>query len=139
MTNTMKSYIAIVAVILFASLSSCEDFIDLQPRDRISMSEYWKKSSDLENYVLQFYPVFYPYTETVSQQAGNSDNMIQGNPSPIMNGERAIRTGNWAGEWQNIRNINIFFKYYSNVRIASRAINISWEKPTSLGLGFILI
>jgi len=109
----MKSYIAIVAVILFASLSSCEDFIDLQPRDRISMSEYWKKSSDLENYVLQFYPVFYPYTETVSQQAGNSDNMIQGNPSPIMNGERAIRTGNWAGEWQNIRNINIFFKYYS--------------------------
>src|SRR5690606_38045170 len=109
----MKRYIYILTVVLIAALSSCEDFIDLQPRDRISMSEYWKKSSDLENYVLQFYPVFYPYTETVSQTAIDSDNMVHGNPSAILNGERAARTGSWAGEWSNIRNINIFFENYS--------------------------
>lgn len=113
MNKTMKSYIKILSVILIAALSSCEDFIDLQPRDRISMNEYWKKSSDLENYVLQFYPVFYPYTEMVSQTAVDSDNMVHGNPSTILNGERSVRTGNWAGEWQKIRNVNIFFKYYS--------------------------
>jgi hypothetical protein len=38
--------------------------------------------------------------------------MIQGNPSPVLNGERTKRTGNWTGEWRNIRNVNIFFKNY---------------------------
>lgn len=108
----MKNYIKVLAVILIAGLSACEEFIDLQPRDRISMNDYWKKSADLENYVLQFYPVFYPYTQMVAETAVDSDNMVHGNPSAILNGERARRTGNWAGEWQKIRNVNIFFKNY---------------------------
>jgi hypothetical protein len=93
-------------------LNSCEQFIDLQPRDRMSVDDYWKKSSDLKNYMLQFYPLFSPNTEMVESSAGNSDNMVQGNPSAVLNGERVARRGNWAGEWSNIRKVNIFFKYY---------------------------
>lgn len=108
----MKNFINIIGVLLLLTLTSCEEFIDLQPRDRIGVDDYWKKSSDLEKYIMQFYPLFSPYDAMVENTAGNSDNMIQGSHSSILNGERTARRGNWRGEWTNIRNINIFFKYY---------------------------
>lgn len=108
----MRSFINIIGISLLLVLGSCEQFIDLQPLDKIGVDAYWKKSSDLQNYMLQFYPLFSPNAEMVESSAGNADNMVQGNPSAILNGERTTRRGNWTGEWRNIRNVNIFFKYY---------------------------
>lgn len=100
---------------LFATilLYSCEDFIDLKPLDQITEDNYWKSSNDLRNYVYQFYPAFFPYSQMVAELGTNSDEMVHGGtPSLILNGERTSRTGRWTSEWTQIRNVNIFFRNY---------------------------
>lgn len=94
---------------------SCESFIDLSPRDKIGMNSYWKTTADLKNYMLQFYPQFYPYSNMVSELEINSDDIARDVPSNIMNGELTLATGNWRGEWTNIRNLNYFFENYEKV------------------------
>ena len=110
----MKKYINKIVFFAFTIflLNSCESFIDLEPLDQITEENYWKTTNDLKNYMLQFYPVFYNYRNMVVELATNSDDMVHGSPSQILNGERTLRSGNWRGEWTQIRNINIFFKNY---------------------------
>jgi len=80
--------------------------------DQITVDNYWKSATDLENYILQFYPEFFPYKNMVAELANHSDDMVNGSPSEIMNGERTASTGNWTREWTEIRNVNIFFENY---------------------------
>lgn len=108
----MKRFIFVV-ISLTALFSSCESFIDLQPLDKITMDDYWKTSTELENYTRQFYPSFCPWTQMVADMGMDNDDVIAGSPSVIMNGSRSKSTGNWTGEWTNIRNVNIFFANYS--------------------------
>jgi len=105
-------YQFIVCTFIFLIMDSCENFIDLKPLDQITVDNYWKTSSDLENYMLQFYPEFFPYKNMVTELAIHSDDMVNGSPSAIMDGERTTTTGNWTDEWTEIRNINIFFENY---------------------------
>jgi len=110
----MKKYVyrLIIYALILTTFDSCESFIDLKPLDKITVDNYWKSSSDLESYVLQFYSAFFPYTAMVTQTALNSDDMVYGDVSQIMNGERPTTTGTWTSEWANIRNLNIFFEHY---------------------------
>lgn len=102
-----KSAIIAFSILLF---NSCESFIDLAPLDKVSMNDYWKSTSDLKNYMLHFYPQMPLGTPWY---AGDADDMILGgSPNTIMNGERSLSTGSWAGGWSHIREINIFFENY---------------------------
>lgn len=118
--KNLKYKFVILLITLFI-FNSCEKFIDLDPLDQITVDNYWKSSSDLENYMLQFYPVFHPYTAMVAQTATNSDDMVHGSPSEILNGERTPRAGNWRSEWTQIRNLNIFFANYEKCEDAFSA------------------
>lgn len=109
----MKQFIASLISLTALLFSSCENFIDLQPLDRISMDDYWKTATELENYTRQFYPAFCPWTQMVAEMGTDNDDMITGSPSVIMNGARSKTTGNWTWEWNNIRNVNIFFANYT--------------------------
>jgi hypothetical protein len=102
-------YISIICAGLF--FNSCEDFISLQPLDRISTNDYWFTSADLENYIVQFYPSL-GGSNMVHNDTGDSDNIVHPSLSSILNGQRTPATGNWRGEWTNIRNVNIFFDNY---------------------------
>lgn len=108
----MKQFI-LTAVSLMTLLCSCENFIDLQPMDKITMDDYWSTSTELEYYTRQFYPSFCPWSQMVAEMATDNDDMISGSPSVVMNGVRSRATGNWTGEWTNIRNVNIFFENYA--------------------------
>ncbi|MBF6598680.1 MAG: RagB/SusD family nutrient uptake outer membrane protein [Fermentimonas sp.] len=106
----IKSFLVFFLTLFFLS---CEDFIDLKPLDQIAQENYWKSSSDLKNYMVQFYPNFFPHTSMIVNLAIDSDEMIHGgSPSVFLNGERTTRTGTWRGEWTQIRNLNIFFENY---------------------------
>jgi len=107
----MKIIYKILAVLSLTLASSCESFIDLKPRDQITSDDYWETSSDLESYVLHFYPEL-PGGEMITQDE-NTDNMITTIPSKVMDGERTPTTGNWVGEWSPIRDVNIFLNNYS--------------------------
>jgi hypothetical protein len=102
-------YLSVVCAVLFCN--SCEDFIDLQPLDRISTNDYWLTSADLANYIVQFYPNL-GGSNMVHSDTGDSDNIVHPSLSSILNGQRSPATGNWRGEWTVIRNVNIFFDNY---------------------------
>jgi hypothetical protein len=99
--------------------SSCEDYLDRKPLTQIGNDDYWKSSTDLENYTLQFYPNF-PAFGTVGSYFGligwdgtrGSDTQITSVPSTTWNGARSPITsgGNW--NWSNIRAVNVFFANY---------------------------
>ena len=105
----MKRFI--LFIFLLGTFCSCEDFIDLQPLDQVTMDEYWTTSTELEYYTRQFYPAFCTQSEMLDF-ASDNDDMIDGSPSIIMDGTRSKRTGTWTSEWTNIRNVNIFFANY---------------------------
>ena len=107
----MKSlkYICSALVTVVLLFSSCEDFIDLQPLDKIGSNDYWKSTNDLKNYTIQFYP--YLVASSINN-VYNSDDMIRSTPSDILNGNRTTRTGSWMSDWGSIRNVNIFFDNY---------------------------
>lgn len=110
-----KITIYIFFILTGFTLSSCEGFIDLSPLDKISTDDYWHASNDLENYIVQFYPGLVG-SEMVQFDAGNSDDLVYQNLSVILHGQRTPTTGNWIGEWTNIRNVNIFFDNYGKCK-----------------------
>ena len=75
----MKRFI-LTAVSFMTLLCSCENFIDLQPMDKITMDDYWSTSTELEYYTRQFYPSFCPWTQMVAEMATDNDDMITGSP-----------------------------------------------------------
>ncbi|MEX2568181.1 MAG: RagB/SusD family nutrient uptake outer membrane protein [Cyclobacteriaceae bacterium] len=102
-------------LIFVFSISSCQDFLDRPPLDAIGPESYWRSATDLENYVLQFYPSF-PGHGTWYGGYGydivNADNAINVIPNVILNGERGIAGGRWTSNWTSIRSVNIFFDNY---------------------------
>lgn len=108
----MKRYIVYFLFSLSILSFSCERFIDLKPLDRISSDDYWKTAADLRNYIKQFYQDFSPQTQMVEETARDSDDMVHGSPSTVLNGQRTVQTGSWQGQWAGIRRINIFFDNY---------------------------
>jgi hypothetical protein len=108
----MKKIVLYAGTVLIIMLfNACESFIDLRPLDRISSDDYWNTASDLESYIIQFYPSL-AGSSMVHNDAGDSDDLYYSNLSTILNGQRTPATGNWRGEWTVIRNINIFFDNY---------------------------
>jgi len=111
----MKSLLYIITVLALLLFNSCEKFIDLKPLDKISTNDYWNTTTDLKNYMLQFYPATFSETEMVNRD-NNSDNVIQTTPDVVMHGQRVKSTGNWMNQWTNIRNVNIFLENYKKCK-----------------------
>ena len=127
----MKNSIIYTLLFLGTSIlffNSCEDLLDKYPLTEISNDDYWKTSSDLNNYVLQFYPslpaigVVGSYTGTLSWDATRgTDTQITASPNTFMNGESsavttagsidAVNSSTWS--WGKIRAINTFFDNYT--------------------------
>ncbi|MEO6000906.1 MAG: RagB/SusD family nutrient uptake outer membrane protein [Chitinophagaceae bacterium] len=121
----MKKHLIIVFSIsfLFMAVSCSKDFLDRPPLSQIENEAYWKTSSDLEKYTVQFYNAF-PAFGTVGSYMGligwdgtrGSDVQISASPSTLWNGTNQPVTsgGNWS--WENIRSVNVFFKNYQKCK-----------------------
>jgi len=89
----MKRIIILSFAVL--GLASCKKVLDVPPADQISNDQYWKTSSDLNTYVLQFYTNF-PTFKNLSGYQGNiaidaysgSDHQILNTPNTQLNGTR---------------------------------------------------
>jgi starch-binding outer membrane protein, SusD/RagB family len=115
-----KIFIALALITMF---TSCKKFLDLPPADQIASNQYWNTASDLENYMLQFYPSLPNFNNTGTHYGpygvegdNGSDHEIWGTTVNLqLNGSRApVQSGgNWS--WSNIRSVNIFFENYHKV------------------------
>lgn len=105
----------IYAWIPFLLFTSCNSFLDLPPLDAIDNDAYWKKSRDLENYVIKYYPGLPrhgTYGGGFGYPVSNSDDAIDANPDLVMNGVSGAAAGRWTSDWAQIRSVNIFFDNY---------------------------
>ena len=110
-----------IGLLLAILISSCEDYLEKKPLTQIGNDDYWKATSDLANYTLQFYPSL-PAFEVVGSYLGllgwdgtrGSDTQITGVPSTVWNGSRSPVTSTSDKEWNwtNIRSVNVFFDNY---------------------------
>lgn len=118
----MKKNILLYTILLLTSLFySCEDILDRPPLDQVSNDQYWKTSSDLEKYMMQFYTdtVFTTYNSVSGCYTGifaadayyGSDDAIRMDVNTTLNGARAVVNAadknNW--NWKKIRSVNLFF------------------------------
>lgn len=145
----MKRNIILLPLCLLCAIliSSCDDYLEKKPLTQIGNDDYWKATSDLANYTLQFYPSL-PAFEVVGSYTGligwdgtrGSDTQITGVPSTVWNGSRSPVTSTSDKEWNwtKIRSVNVFLITIGNVKILSIVINIMSGKPISLKPGFIL-
>jgi hypothetical protein len=119
--NNLKSGLSIV--VLFCAVvtfMSCKKFLDREPLDQISQANFWRKSTDLNSYIVGMYT--YMPGDLNSSGVGYlgadwlSDNMENTvDYSRYMNGENSVvptaaGSGGWS--WSDIRNINVFFDNY---------------------------
>src|SRR5262245_7153550 len=112
-------YISVAAIFL----ASCSKNLDVPPVDQISNDQYWKTSSDLNAYVVQFYTAF-PTFRNQSGFHGNigmdaysgSDHQIQNIPVTRMSGTRTAVASGGSWNWASIRAVNIFLENYQKVQ-----------------------
>src|SRR5690606_3370672 len=109
----MKKFVLFIIGLITFTMLSCDQFLDRPPLDAISTDNYWHSASDLEKYVLQYYPLLPKHGVGMPLEDANSDNMIRLTPNNVMNGVRGIVAGNWVSDWANIRSINLFFDNYT--------------------------
>lgn len=111
----MKLSKYLLIILLGFAFIGCEEFIDRPPLDAIDNENYWKTAGDLERYVLQYYPGLPAHGSGKFMEDLDSDNVMQDEVRPLMNGERPITNGNWISQWSRIRSLNIFFENYQSV------------------------
>lgn len=99
--------------------TSCNDIIDLSPKDSFTDESYWTSVDDLEKYANRFY--------TNLGGAGNggdtqSDNRVTTNYDTWLFNEYLVENaGDWS--WGNIRNLNFFMTRYQRVPGTEADIN----------------
>lgn len=116
----MKKHVLYTFLIMLSICVSCEDMLDKPPLDQISSDQYWKTSSDLEKYTMQFYTIFPTYGTPsytgifIADAQYGSDDAIIADANTTLNGSRAVVNSasgsNW--DWTQIRSVNIFFDNY---------------------------
>ena len=103
-----------------ATLTSCEDFTDLSPKDSFTDQSYWNTVNDLKMYATGFYGLLSSPSATLD---GTSDNFVSRSASGWLFDENSVPTnaggGNWY--WNDIRNCNYFFSRYQKVTDGSEA------------------
>lgn len=116
---TIMKKILYYTIAMFILFTSCEELLDKPPVDEISNDQYWNTRTDLENYILQFYPRLYNFASNHCLYIGDeayrgSDHLIVYTPEEQLNGNRTIVTTstNWERPWEYIRSVNIFFENY---------------------------
>jgi hypothetical protein len=111
------------------TITSCNDFLDRSPEDRVSDDAVWTTATDLKLYVNNFYNSSllprrdgfdYSALWTAQDAINGSDVEIAYNYNSRMNGERSVPEsgGGWAsGDWSTLRNINYFFANCERVTV----------------------
>ena len=114
----IKNIFFLCSVILIAS--SCKDFLDKEPFDKLVPSSFFKTEADLALYANSFYQDFIPDGLSIvnADEMGeftsknNSPTFIAGNFSPVDQGK-------WS--FTDLRNVNYFLGKYNNPDIPEEA------------------
>lgn len=113
----MKKYISIFALgtLLMGGLSSCNDFLDREPMDTITPTDFFGSTQDLAAYTINQYSfntVNSNYGLNLFGQDNDTDNQASNNtPAYWVSGQTRVGSSESDGQykWENIRACNFFF------------------------------
>lgn len=114
----MKKILYTFAVALLAAtfLSSCEDFLETEPVDKLVPNNFFQSEKDLELYTNSFYQRMLPGGLEVVQgdEWGDYTSKNQ-SPAYIAGYYSSVDEGAWS--WSDLRNINYFLENFDNETI----------------------
>ncbi len=113
----MKKQISIFALstLLIGGLSGCNDFLDREPLDKVTPTDFFSSTQDLAAYTVKQYSfntVTGNYGINLFGQDNNTDNQAgTGFPSFWIKGQTKVSSAEGDGQykWENIRACNYFF------------------------------
>lgn len=113
----MNKKIFILATFMGLVLSSCSDFLDRLPLTQPDNTSFLVGREQAENYINGLYrslPVPAKFGISIRGEEVNSDNILAENYDKRLNGENNLFSGadEWKKGYENLRNVNYFFKYY---------------------------
>ncbi len=131
-----KQFSILVCAALAAGLSSCNDYMDLEPITSVPTTKYLYAENDLAAYATQFYEGQLPshgrggYNLGLFAQDNGTDNQVAATPSTLFVTGQS-HTGDWS-TWSscftNIRSVNYFLETvperYENGEISGADANI---------------
>lgn len=114
----MNKYIKTILIgAVAASFTSCDDYLDQQPEDKLIPENYFNSASNLSAYTLPFYGLFtthssYSYELGTFSADNGTDNQAGMNASNRwVPGEWRVGSGTENWNFSNIRQLNFFFQY----------------------------
>ena len=120
----MKKLILLILVQLMAVavLTSCDEFLDTEPFDKLVPNTFFQTEKDLELYTNSFYQRMIPGGLEVvqSDELGEFTSKNQ-SPTFIAGSYSSVNEGAWS--WTDLRNINYFLENYDNEVIPEEARN----------------
>ncbi|GLB52974.1 hypothetical protein NBRC110019_20140 [Neptunitalea chrysea] len=109
----MKKVFISTLIILLLTTACNDEFLDRTPLSEIVPENSFQTAEDLELYTNSFYNVL-PGREGIIEQDLLSDNVLYNGVPQEQTGERLVpsEAGSSGWDWDDLRTINIFFKYY---------------------------
>ena len=118
----MKKSLLLLSMAIFSifSFSSCEDFLETEPVDKLVPNTFFQSEKDLELFTTSFYQRMLPSGLAVVQSDEMGD-FTSKNQSPtfIAGTYSSVDEGSW--NWTNLRNINYFLENFDNEVIPQEA------------------
>lgn len=119
----MKKITWILVFPLFLTVSSCEDFLDEQPRSALSAGNYWQTENDIRTAVAGMYDGIQDIVDDnfINWGEGRSDNFVRGGTGEteyafMYNGMTAdMETTDWTPLFAVILRANLIIKYVPGI------------------------
>lgn len=111
----MKTYIKILTIgtFIISGLTSCNDFLDREPLDKVTPERYFNAESDLAAYAInnyKFTTVDERYGINIFGSDNHTDNQAgTGDPAFWIPGLKLVASDAGDYKWENIRSCNYFF------------------------------
>lgn len=119
MKNTSILFISLT---LFTLLTSCQDFLESEPVDKLVPSSFFQSEKDLELYTTSFYERMVPSGPEVveADEMGDYSSKNQ-SPAFISGSYTSVNESSWG--WTDLRNINYFLENFNNEQIPQEGRN----------------
>lgn len=116
----MKLRNLILIVCTSIGMSSCADFLDKEPFDKLVPTSFFNTEADLLLYTNSFYQDFTPSALSIVQADEMGDFTSKNNSPTFISGNySSVDQAKW--NWTNLRNVNYFLENYNNENIPLEA------------------
>lgn len=95
-------------------LSACDDILDINPKDRLVVSEYFRKEEQLRLYSDRFYQQNFPGAGSIYND--QADALIVSPLSDEVSGQRTVPETGGGWNWDALRSINFLLEHAGNCK-----------------------